>query len=155
LPQIVIFGEVSYKVDKETDTLLFLEKLLKSTVLPKTAALYPLLYDPISKSIIATETEILIIYPSTKVSVTFCRAKVAANKYPDGRIIVIEVPLIGNVIHSLVEVSGLLRVIKASISWTGLLQCINATGPIFLLRRSNIFNKAGLLEILRFWLRAF
>jgi len=46
LPQIVIFGEESYMDDSEIDSETFIERLKKSTVLPKTAAPYPHLYLP-------------------------------------------------------------------------------------------------------------
>ena len=47
LPQIVIFGDESYKDDMEIDTLLFLDWLKKSPILPQTASPYPSIYDPI------------------------------------------------------------------------------------------------------------
>ena len=38
LPQIIIFGEESYRDDTEMDTDTFLERLRTSPILPKTAA---------------------------------------------------------------------------------------------------------------------
>jgi len=47
IPQIVVFGEESFRDDTELDTATFLQKLKASTVLPKTAAPPPALYNPI------------------------------------------------------------------------------------------------------------
>jgi fatty acid-binding protein DegV len=53
LPQIIIFGEESYRDDTEMDTRTFLQKLRSSPVLPKTAAPPPALYTPIFEQVLA------------------------------------------------------------------------------------------------------
>jgi len=70
LPQIIIFGEESYRDDTEMDSETFLERLKKSSILPKTAAPYPHLYYPILKDLSKPGDEILIICPSSKLSGT-------------------------------------------------------------------------------------
>ena len=44
LPQIVIFGEESFRDDSEIDSETFIERLKSSPILPKTTAPYPHLY---------------------------------------------------------------------------------------------------------------
>jgi len=106
LPQIVIFGEESYRDDTEMDSETFIEKLKASPILPKTAAPYPHLYKPIlddlSKS---NEVEILIICPSSKMSGTYNRAQVAVNDYPDANITILDTPLIGAGLGVLVRIA--------------------------------------------------
>jgi len=90
LPQIVIFGEASYRDDTEMDSETFIEKLKTSTTLPKTAAPYPHLYKPILDELTRnSKDEILIICPSAKMSGTYSRAEVAVNDYPDANITVL------------------------------------------------------------------
>ncbi|HEX2980755.1 MAG TPA: DegV family protein, partial [Anaerolineaceae bacterium] len=52
LPQIIIFGNDSYRDDCEIDTATFLSKLRASASLPKTAAPPPALYTPFYKECI-------------------------------------------------------------------------------------------------------
>jgi len=47
IPQIIIFGNESYKDDYEMDSAAFIDRLRKSQELPKTAAPPPSLYTPI------------------------------------------------------------------------------------------------------------
>ena len=85
LPQIVIFGEESFRDDTEIDSATFIERLKKSNVLPKTTAPYPHLYQPILEDLSKSGDEILIICPTSKMSGTFSRAMVAAQEFPDGK----------------------------------------------------------------------
>ncbi len=50
IPQIVCFGEDSYRDDTEMDTAMFLQKLKSASELPKTAAPPPALYHPIIRA---------------------------------------------------------------------------------------------------------
>ncbi|MFN2300110.1 MAG: DegV family protein, partial [Anaerolineales bacterium] len=52
LPQIIIFGEETYRDDTELDTQAFLKKLRAASTLPKTAAPPPALYTPVFKEIL-------------------------------------------------------------------------------------------------------
>jgi len=110
LPQIIIFGEESYRDDTEMDSETFLERLKKSSILPKTAAPYPHLYYPILKDLSKTGDEILIICPSSKLSGTFSRAVVAAQEFPEAKITILETPLIA---------ASLGTIIRCALKWAG------------------------------------
>ncbi len=108
LPQIVIFGEESYKDDTEIDSATFIQKLKASSTLPRTTAPYPSLYNPILDRLTSAEDEILIISPSSKMSGTYSRAVVAAREYPQAHITVIDTPLLG---------AGLGTVVRLAVDW--------------------------------------
>jgi DegV family protein with EDD domain len=90
LPQIIIFGEASYRDDTELDTRTFLEKLRASPVLPKTAAPPPALYTPIFERLVAEGHTIICLHPSTELSGTVRSATVAAQDFPDADIRVVD-----------------------------------------------------------------
>jgi DegV family protein with EDD domain len=105
LPQIIIFGDKSYRDDNEISTVEFLDKLRKSTTLPKTAAPPPALYTPIYEEIINNGDSALVLTPSAKVSGTFRSATVAAQDFPDADIAVIDTNLIGPGFGSIVRLT--------------------------------------------------
>jgi DegV family protein with EDD domain len=82
LPQIIIFGDDSYRDDTEIDTETFLRKLRASAALPKTAAPSPSLYIPIFKESSEHGDTVFVITPSSDVSGTFRSATVAAADFP-------------------------------------------------------------------------
>jgi len=90
LPQIIIFGEESYRDDTELDTRTFLEKLRASPVLPKTAAPPPALYAPIYGPWVAEGHTIICLHPSTELSGTVRSATVAAQDFPGADIRVVD-----------------------------------------------------------------
>ncbi len=90
LPQIVIFGEQSYRDDTELDTPTFLQKLRAATALPKTAAPPPALYKPIYEKSLAAGDEILVIAPSEDISGTYRSALTAAQDFPGAPITVLD-----------------------------------------------------------------
>jgi DegV family protein with EDD domain len=90
LPQIIIFGETSYRDDTEIDTATFLSKLRASPSLPKTAAPPPELYKPIYDACLAKGGTIFVITPSSEISGTMRSAEVAAQDYPGADIRVID-----------------------------------------------------------------
>jgi DegV family protein with EDD domain len=90
LPQIIIFGEDSYRDDNEIDTETFLRKLRASAALPKTAAPSPSLYTPIFKQASEAGDTIFVITPSADVSGTFRSATVAAADFPDADIHILD-----------------------------------------------------------------
>lgn len=108
LPQIIIFGEESYRDDTEMDSNTFIERLQSSKTLPKTAAPYPHLYQPILEKLSKSGEEILIICPTSKMSGTYGRAVVAAQDYPKANIMVVDTPLLG---------AGLGSVVRSAVSW--------------------------------------
>jgi DegV family protein with EDD domain len=95
LPQIIVFGDKSYRDDTEITTEEFLEKLKKSVSLPKTAAPPPALYTPIFEEITQNGDTALVLTPSAKVSGTYRSATVAAQDFPQSDIVVIDTNLIG------------------------------------------------------------
>lgn len=90
VPQIIIFGEESYRDDTELDTPTFLSKLRASDVLPKTAAPPPALYGPIFERLTAAGDTVLCLHPSAAVSGTVRSATVAAQDFPDADIRVVD-----------------------------------------------------------------
>ena len=90
LPQIIIFGEESYRDDTELDTPTFLEKLRAAPVIPKTTAPPPALYTPIFERLETEGHTIIGLHPSTELSGTVRSATVAARDFPDADIRVVD-----------------------------------------------------------------
>ncbi len=103
LPQIIIFGEDSYRDDSEIDTDTFLKKLQSSSILPKTAAPPPELYRPYFEKHAGAGDAVIVITPSAELSGTFRSAQVAAQEFPDADIRVIDSRLIAGGLGSLVR----------------------------------------------------
>ena len=102
VPQIVIFGEDSYRDDTELDTATFLQKLKAASTLPKTAAPPPALYNPIFEEARKNKEPVVVIAPSAKVSGTVRAATVAAQDYPDVDVRVVDSLTIAGNLGSLV-----------------------------------------------------
>jgi DegV family protein with EDD domain len=102
IPQIVIFGEDSYRDDSELDTTAFLTKLKASKDLPKTAAPAPALYDPIYAEANQLGESVIVVAPSSKVSGTVRAAEVAAHDFPGTDIRVVDSKTIAGNLASLV-----------------------------------------------------
>jgi len=102
LPQIVIFGEESYRDDTELDTATFLSKLKASSTLPKTAAPAPALYNPIYAEAKLRGESVVVIAPSAKVSGTVRAAFVAAQDFPGLDVRVVDSMTIAGNLASLV-----------------------------------------------------
>jgi DegV family protein with EDD domain len=90
LPQIIIFGEESFRDDTELSTAQFLQRLRSSAVLPKTAAPPPALYAPIFQDILNQGDVPLVLCPSSDVSGTLRSAEVAAQDFPNQGICVVD-----------------------------------------------------------------
>jgi DegV family protein with EDD domain len=103
LPQIIIFGEDSYRDDYEITTADFLKKLRSSSTLPKTAAPAPALYTPIYEKYFQKKESMIVICPSSKVSGTFRSASVAAQDFPDADIHIVDTGTIGPALGTLVK----------------------------------------------------
>jgi DegV family protein with EDD domain len=103
LPQIVIFGEESYRDDTEITSEQFLKRLQSSTELPKTAAPPPNLYHPIYEQAQANGDTLIVICPSADLSGTFRSATVAAQDFPDTDIHIIDTRLIAAGLGSVVK----------------------------------------------------
>jgi DegV family protein with EDD domain len=102
LPQIIIFGDESYRDDCEIDTATFLSKLKKSSQLPKTAAPPPALYSPFFKQSQALGEAVIVIAPSSEVSGTVRSATIAAQDFPGVDIRVIDTRTIAGGLGSIV-----------------------------------------------------
>jgi DegV family protein with EDD domain len=102
IPQIVCFGEDSYRDDTEMDTAAFLQKLKASPQLPKTAAPPPALYHPIFEQALKDGEEVVVVAPSAKVSGTVRSAEVAAQDFPGLKVCVVDSQTIAGNLASLV-----------------------------------------------------
>ncbi len=106
LPQLVIFGEQTYRDDSELDTPTFLHKLRASAALPKTAAPPPANYQPIFEKLILDGETILCIHPSAKISGTVRSATVAAQDYPQADIRLFDSQTVAGNLGSMVLVAA-------------------------------------------------
>lgn len=95
IPQIVIFGDKSYRDDYEIDPVTFVKMLEASKELPKTAAPPPSLYTPIFEKLRENKEDALVLAPSVKVSGTYRSAMTAKNDFPDVDIRVIDTGVVG------------------------------------------------------------
>lgn len=102
IPQIVCFGEESYRDDTELDTATFLKKLRASRELPKTAAPPPPLYHPVFDQACKEDEEVVVVAPSAKVSGTVRSAEVAAQDFPQLKFHVVDTLTIAGNLGSLV-----------------------------------------------------
>ncbi len=102
VPQIVSFGEESFRDDTELDTATFLQKLKASPVLPKTAAPPPVLYHPIFEQALRDGEDVVVVAPSAKVSGTVRSAEVAAQDFPKLKVHVVDTQTIAGNLASLV-----------------------------------------------------
>jgi DegV family protein with EDD domain len=102
IPQIIVFGDKSYRDDNEITTEEFLARLKSSPVLPKTAAPPPALYAPIFEQIDKNKDTAIIICPSANISGTVRSATVAAQDYPNADIRVVDSMTIGPALGTLV-----------------------------------------------------
>jgi DegV family protein with EDD domain len=102
IPQIVVFGEESYRDDTELDTATFLQKLKASAQLPKTAAPPPQLYHPIFEQALKDGEDVVVVAPSAKVSGTVRSAEVAAQDFPSLKVHVVDTQTVAGNLASLV-----------------------------------------------------
>jgi DegV family protein with EDD domain len=102
LPQIIIFGDESYRDDSEIDSKTFIRKMKASTILPKTAAPPPALYNPIYEQFTANGDTVIVICPSSDLSGTCRSATVAAQDFPGKDIRIIDTRLVASAQGSVV-----------------------------------------------------
>ena len=94
IPQIVIFGETSYRDDTEIDTATFLAKLRDGKEMPKTAAPPPQLYNLIFNEAARAGDTVLVIALSAKVSGTVRSVETARNDFPGADIRIIDTEML-------------------------------------------------------------
>jgi DegV family protein with EDD domain len=102
LPQIIVFGEKTYRDDTEMDSASFLEQLKASPILPKTSAPPPALYKPLLEKHIQANEEVVILTPSAQLSGTFRSAEIAAQDFPNANIRILDTQNIGASFASMV-----------------------------------------------------
>lgn len=102
VPQIITFGDKSYRDDFELSTETFLEKLRESKNLPGTAAPPPALYNTIYERILNAGDIALVLAPSAKLSGTFRSATVAAADFNSDRIYIIDTKTVAGNLGTLV-----------------------------------------------------
>jgi DegV family protein with EDD domain len=102
IPQIIVFGEETYRDDHEMDSQTFMKRLKESTSLPKTAAPPPALYLPIYEKYSMNGGTVIVLTPSADLSGTFRSAEVAAVDFPDRDIRVIDTRTVGSGLASIV-----------------------------------------------------
>lgn len=110
IPQIIVFGEETYRDDTEMNAATFLKRLRASSVLPKTAAPPPALYTPIFQEKAVPGDTVIVICPSNDLSGTYRSAKIASQDFPDADIRVIDTRLVAG---------GLGAVVNQSLKWVG------------------------------------
>ncbi len=108
LPQIIIFGDETYRDDTEIDTATFLQKLRSSSTLPKTAAPPPALYTAIFQEGTKNGDTFVVITPSADISGTTRSALVAAKDFPELDI---------RVIDTRTAASGLGSIVIQAVKW--------------------------------------
>jgi len=90
LPQIIIFGEESYRDDTQLDTATFLQKLRAAPALPTTAAPPPALFVEVLERLVAEGHTVICLHPSAELSGTIRAVTVAAQEFPDTDIRVVD-----------------------------------------------------------------
>ena len=106
IPQIINFGIDSYLEGVEMDQMTFMQRLITSLELPKTAAPPPELFVEEFKRLVPLGEPILCIHPSAEVSGTVRSAMVAANDFPGADIRVIDTRLIASPLATLVQLAA-------------------------------------------------
>lgn len=107
IPQIIVFGEETYRDDTEMDAVTFLKRLRTSTVLPKTAAPPPAFYTPIYQEVAERGGSAVVIAPSSDLSGTFRSASVAARDFPDVDIHIVDTHIISGGLGAVVYEAAL------------------------------------------------
>ena len=95
IPQLVIFGEETFRDDTEIDSETFVKKLKESAVLPKTAAPPPSLYTPIYQDMMDKGDTGIVICPSALLSGTVRSATTALEDFPGLDVRIIDTKQIG------------------------------------------------------------
>lgn len=102
VPQVIIFGDESFKDDYELDTETFVKRLRASPELPKTAAPSPAFYAPHYERFSSNGDTIVVLVPSGDVSGTLRGATVGAEDFPNADIRIIDTRTVGSGLGTLV-----------------------------------------------------
>jgi DegV family protein with EDD domain len=141
IPQIVTFGDQSFYEGTELKNAEFMERLRKSSALPKTAAPPPELFRQEFERLVPSGEPILCIHPSCEVSGTVRSATVAAQDFPSADIRVIDTRLIA---------APLLSLVQMAVTWAEAGDDINAIEAKVkrMIPRSRIYFLVATLEYL-------
>ena len=105
IPQIVVFGDKSYRDDTEMDSAMFVKMLESAPELPKTAAPPPALYTPIYQDMQEKGDSAIIICPSSELSGTVRSATTALADFPGLDVRIIDSRLVGSGIGVLLKLA--------------------------------------------------
>ncbi len=112
IPQIIVFGEETFRDDTEMDARAFVKRLRVSPLLPKTAAPPPALYHPLYREYLSQGHSVIVICPSAEVSGTFRSATVGLQEisaeFPNADIHIIDTRRVA---------SGLSMIVKQALRW--------------------------------------
>ncbi len=103
IPQLVIFGDKSYRDDTEMDSAMFVRMLEAASELPKTAAPPPALYNPIFEDMKNKGDSAIVICPSAKLSGTVRSATTALADFPGLDVRIIDSTIIGSGIGTMLK----------------------------------------------------
>ena len=96
IPQIVVFGEKSFRDDTEMDSAMFVKMLKEAPELPKTAAPPPALYTPIYQDMQEKGDSAIVICPSAQLSGTVRSATTALADFPGLDVRIIDTQIVGS-----------------------------------------------------------
>ena len=90
IPQMINFGNESYREGIDIDTETFVRKLRTERVLPKTAAPPPHFFSELFQRLVPSGEPIVCLHPSCEVSGTVRSAQLAAAEFPNANIRIID-----------------------------------------------------------------
>lgn len=102
LPQLIIFGDQTFRDDTELNSDAFIQRLKTSPTLPKTSAPPPSLYTPIYEKWSKMGSDMIVLCPSSDLSGTTRSASIAAQDFPDAKIHIIDTRTIGSGLAELI-----------------------------------------------------
>ncbi len=106
IPQIITFGNHSFYEGVDIDNAKFMQMLIASKELPKTAAPPPELFVKQFDQLVPLGGTILCLHPSSEVSGTVRSAVTAAQEFPGADIRVIDTRTVGSPLATLVELAA-------------------------------------------------
>ncbi len=105
LPQIIIFGDKTYRDDTEIDSATFVEKLIQAKQLPSTAAPPPSIVEPIFREVAQNGDTAIAICPTEKLSGTYRAYATAKQEFPDADIRIIDTKTLGTAQGAMVKIA--------------------------------------------------
>jgi len=106
IPQIINFGTESFKEGIDIDIAGFMQRLVTSSELPKTAAPPPEFFVEVFSRLVPVGEPILCIHPSAEVSGTVRSALIASKEFPGADIRVIDTRVVASPLATLVQLAA-------------------------------------------------